>query len=320
MGDERSRPVPRRPAVGGDHAPLPSGARALLKALRPSQWGKNLLVVLAPLAAGRILEPGIVGRVVIAIVLFAAASSSMYLVNDVLDRHHDALHPVKKHRPIAAGAISVGAAIATAVLLGASAIIGSVALGPPAFTGVIAIYLVSTTLYSRWLKHEPLYDIVLVASGFLLRAIAGGIVTGTVLSSWFLLSATFAALFIAAGKRASELANMSNVGSDAGPDGSTRPNLVDYSPGYLRFVWTLAATVTVAAAALWALEVASDAVRPGLAQASVAPFTLAILRYAWWVDRARAEAPESVVRQDPSLAVLGALWVILLVASTGTGG
>jgi decaprenyl-phosphate phosphoribosyltransferase len=319
MRDERSGSVPLSPTDTGGSASIPTGARALLKALRPSQWGKNLLVVLAPLAAGSILEPGIVGRVTIAFMLFAAASSSMYLVNDVFDRHRDAAHPVKRHRPIAAGAVSVRSAITTAVLLSAAALGGSIAFGPPAFTGVIALYLASTTLYSRWLKHEPLYDVVLVASGFLLRAIAGGVATDTTLSSWFLLSATFAALFIAAGKRASELANMSMSGSAAGPDGSTRPNLVDYSPGYLRFIWTLAATVTVAAAALWALEVASDAARPGLAQASVAPFTLAILRYAWWIDRARAEAPESVVRQDPSLAVLGALWVMLLIASTGTG-
>ena len=294
--------------------------RALWRALRPAQWGKNLLVALAPVAAGSILTAGVLGRVVAAFVIFAAASSSMYLLNDVLDRHRDAAHPVKRLRPIASGALPVRVALIASTLLALASLLGAVLLGPASFVGVIGVYLGATTLYSRWLKHEPLYDVVLVASGFLLRAIAGGVVTGTPLSSWFLLSATFAALFIAAGKRASELANLSPQDGTGHADGATRPNLLVYSAGYLRFLWTLAATITVATAALWALEVATLAARPSLAQASVAPFTLAILRYAWWIDRAGAEAPEDVVRQDRSLGVLGLLWVALLVASTGMFG
>jgi len=295
----------------------PSTTRALVQALRPSQWGKNLLVVLAPLAAGRLLEATVPGRVALAILVFAVAASSMYLLNDVLDKDRDAAHPVKRYRPIAAGTVTVPTAIATSVTLAVVALVGAALLGPSSFLAVIAIYLTATSLYSGWFKHEPLYDVVLVASGFLLRAIAGGVVTGTAMSSWFLLSASFAALFVAAGKRASELANASHASDSVSPGSTTRPSLARYSPGYLRFIWTLAATITVAAAALWAVEVAAEAPRPALAQASVAPLTLAILRYAWWVDRAGAEAPEDVIRKDLSLMILGPLWVTLLFASTG---
>jgi len=291
--------------------------RAFLQAMRPRQWGKNVLVLVAPLAGGRLLEPGVAPRALIAFALFALASSAMYLLNDVIDRERDAAHPTKRTRPIASGRVSVRAATLGSAGLATAALSGAWLAGPPTFVVIIALYLGATTLYTLRLKHEPLYDVVLVASGFLLRAVAGGVVTNTPISAWFLVTATFAALFIAAGKRASEHANLGGS-VESGQDHATRPSLAAYTVAYLRFVWTLAATVTVTSAALWGLEVATDAARPAFAQASVAPFTLAILRYAWWVDRAEAEAPEDVLRRDPSLVVLGIVWSILLLLSTGT--
>jgi decaprenyl-phosphate phosphoribosyltransferase len=282
-----------------------------ISAMRPRQWGKNLLVVVAPLAGGRLLEPGVALRVLAAFAIFATASSAMYLLNDVADRHRDAAHPVKRERPIASGRLSVRRAIVGSIVLSVTALSGAALLGPSALVGVIALYLGGTVLYTLRLKHEPLYDVVLVASGFLLRAIAGGVATATVISTWFLVTATFGALFIAAGKRASEHAN------GAVDAGTTRPSLAAYSTGYLRFLWMLAATVTVTAAAVWGLEVATASARPGLAQASVAPFTLIILRYAWWIDRGEAEAPEDVLRRDRGLVLLGVIWAVLLLASTG---
>lgn len=187
-------------------------------------------------------------------------------------------------------------------------------LGTVALAAVLALYLIATTLYSLRLKHEPLADIVMIAAGFLLRAVAGGVATGTVLSAWFLVTATSGALFVAAGKRASEHANTLI------DDAATRPSLTSYSTGYLRFVWTFAATLTVTATVLWGLEVAVTSLRLGLAQASVVPLGLAILRYAWWVDRGEAEAPEDVLRRDPGLVALGAGWGLLLLGSTGALG
>ena len=286
----------------------------LLRAMRLRQWPKNVLVVVAPLAGGRLLESGVAPRVLGAFVLFALASSAMYLLNDVVDRERDAAHPVKRSRPVASGQLPVRTAVVASISLALLALAGSAALGPTSLATVIAIYLGATTLYSLRLKHEALWDVVLIASGFLLRAVAGGAATGTPVSTWFLVTTTAGALFVAAGKRASELA--------AVPVGevSTRPSLAAYTPEYLRFVWTAAATVTVAATTVWGLEVAVGSARPALAQGSVAPLALAVLRYGWWIDRGEAEAPEDVLRGDRSLVVLGTLWAALLLGSTGALG
>lgn len=288
--------------------------RHLVVAMRPRQWTKNLLVVVAPLAAGRILDPAVALAVLGTFAVFSAASSAVYLLNDVLDRERDAAHPVKRSRPVASGRVTVASAVLASTALAGSALVGALLVGPVALVVTVAVYLGLSTLYSLRLKHEPLADIVLIATGFLLRAVAGGIATGTAVSAWFLVTAASGALFIAAGKRSSELAN-------ALVDGAvTRPSLVTYSAGYLRFVWTLAATLAVTATALWGLEVAVTSARPGLAQGSVVPLGLAVLRYAWWIDRGEAEAPEEVLRRDPGLLVLGTVWGLLLLGSTGALG
>jgi len=278
----------------------------LLRATRPRQWPKNLLVLAAPLAGGRLLEPGVAGQALAALGVFILASASVYLLNDVLDRERDAQHPVKRARPIASGAVSVRLAGTTSALLAVAALAGSAATGRPALTGIVALYLVMTAVYSRWLKHQPLLDIALIAAGFLLRAAAGGAATATPLSTLFLVTATAGALFIAAGKRASELASLTDAGT------TTRPGLAGYTPTYLRTVWTVALTVTLVGVALWAIEVAGASPRPTPARAAIAPFSLVLLRYAWWIDRGEAEAPEEVLRRDPTLVVLAALGVVLM--------
>lgn len=284
--------------------------RDLMSAMRPRQWMKNSLVLIAPLAGGTLLDAPVAVQVGIAFVVFSLASSAMYLLNDVVDRERDAAHPVKRDRPVAAGRLTARRAVTASVILSAVALAVAIVLSTPAFAALIAVYLGGTTLYSLWLKHEALYDVVLIAAGFLLRALAGGLATGTPLSAWFLVTTASGALFVAAGKRASELDALAHT------DGSTRPSLAAYTPGYLRFLWTATGTVTVTAIVVWSLEVAVDSLRPGLAQASVAPLALAILRYAWWIDRADAEAPEDVLRRDRGLVVLGVLWAALLFAST----
>ena len=286
----------------------------ILVAMRPRQWVKNLLVVVAPLAAGRILEPDVALRTLGAFVVLALASSATYLLNDIIDRERDAAHPTKRFRPVAAGRLTVRTAGSAAAVLVALALGGALLVGPGGLVLLVTAYLAATALYTLRLKHEPLYDVVLIAAGFLLRAIAGGVATATPVSAWFLVTATSGALFIAAGKRASELANVAVDGA------VTRPSLATSTASYLRFVWTLAATLAVTATAIWGLEVAVTSARPGLAQISVAPLALAVLRYGWWVDRGEAEAPEDVLRRDPSLTVLGVCWAALLLGSTGALG
>jgi decaprenyl-phosphate phosphoribosyltransferase len=282
----------------------------LLRATRPRQWPKNLLVVAAPLAGGRLLEQGVAGRAVAAFGVFVLASASVYLLNDLLDRDLDARHPVKRHRPIASGAVTPRVAGLASVVLAFSAVIAAHLLGGPELTLVIAGYLMMTAAYSRWLKHQPLLDIALIAAGFLLRAVAGGVATGTPLSTLFLVTATAGALFIAAGKRASELD--AARAEDGAVAIETRPGLAEYSAAYLRTVWTIAATVALVGGMLWAIEIAGAAPRPGAARAAIGPFALLLLRYAWWIDRGEAEAPEEVLRRDPALPVLGLIGLVLV--------
>lgn len=291
----------------------PSG---LLRATRPRQWAKNLLVLAAPLVGGRLLEPGVAGRAAAAFVVFVLASASVYLLNDLLDRDLDARHPVKRHRPIASGAVTPRAAGLTSAVLALAAITGAFLLSGPELALVIIGYLAMTAAYSRWLKHQPLLDIALIATGFLLRAVAGGVATETALSTLFLVTATAGALFIAAGKRASELDTAVATGADAG---QARPGLAQYSAGYLRTIWTIAATVALMGGMLWAIEVAGSAPRPLAARAAIGPFALVLLRYAWWIDRGEAEAPEEVLRRDPALPVLG-LTGLVMVQIGLTGG
>lgn len=291
----------------------PSG---LLRATRPRQWAKNLLVLAAPLVGGRLLEPGVAGRAAAAFVVFVLASASVYLLNDLLDRDLDARHPVKRHRPIASGAVTPRAAGLASAVLALAAITGAFLLSGPELALVIIGYLAMTAAYSRWLKHQPLLDIALIATGFLLRAVAGGVATETALSTLFLVTATAGALFIAAGKRASELDTAVATGADAG---QARPGLAQYSAGYLRTIWTIAATVALMGGMLWAIEVAGSAPRPAAARAAIGPFALVLLRYAWWIDRGEAESPEEVLRRDPALPVLG-LTGLVMVQIGLTGG
>lgn len=280
----------------------------LLHAVRPRQWLKNLLVLSAPLAAGQAADPQALPAIGAAFVLFCVAASGVYLFNDVRDVAEDRRHPVKRNRPVACGDLSprLASTLAGVLLLiaAAGAFTVTTALG-----AVVVLYVAVQLVYATWLKHEPVLDMACVASGFLLRAIAGGAATGIALSGWFLLVTAFGSLFVVAGKRYSE---MRAIGSDVG----TRPALQAYSPTYLRFVWTLAAGVTVTAYSLWAMwDLPADQL-PWHAM-SIVPFTLGLLRYALDVDRAVAEAPEDLVLGDRVLQGLGALWLALVVLGLG---
>ena len=287
---------------------------ALIVACRPKQWLKNLLVFAAPLAAGALLVPEVLGASVGAFVAFCLASSATYLVNDVRDAEADRVHPRKRARPIAAGQVSQRAALVLATLL----VVGSLGLswliGPDLLLIVVG-YLVATSLYSLSLKHVPVIELGLLAIGFLLRAVAGGVASNLPISQWFLIVAGFGSLFMAAGKRFSELERrvVSPTGESGGPKVSThrRRSLDGYTPGYLRFVWATSAAVTIAAYCLWAFEVGQTPTSAPWAAFSIVPFVLAILRYAMDIDRGEAEAPEDAVLADRVLLALGFGWLVL---------
>lgn len=287
---------------------------ALVAALRPKQWLKNLLVFAAPLAAGSIFQPDVFWPSVAAFVAFCLMSSATYLFNDIRDVEADRAHPTKRGRPVARGDLPVGLALGVAGVLAivAMAIALSVNLG---LAGVLLAYALFTTSYSLFLKHEPVIELAWLAMGFLLRAIAGGVASDLPISQWFLIVAGFGSLFMAAGKRFSELERSLRTADDeheaAQPALSTRRSLARYTPAYLRFVWGASAAVTITAYCLWAFEVSVEPSTLPWASWSVLPFVLAILRYAADIDRGDAEAPEDVVLRDRVLLALGAVWLAL---------
>lgn len=281
-----------------------SVTRALLRAVRPRQWAKNVLVLAAPLAGGALTDPRDLALALVAMVAFTLASAGVYLVNDLIDVDLDRAHPTKRHRPIASGALPEPVArIAAAVLLAGAPALALVAGWQ--LSAVIAIYIVVSVAYSMRLKAEPVIELVIVASGFLLRAIAGGVATGVALSDWFILTAGFGSLFVAAGKRYAELSQ-----AEAGLPGRTRPVLAAYTTSYLRFVWTLSAGAVSLTYAQWALTDTSD--HRAWRVFSIVPFLLALLMYAVVVDRGNGGEPEEIILRDRRLLVIGACWAITL--------
>jgi decaprenyl-phosphate phosphoribosyltransferase len=283
-----------------------------VRAVRPRQWLKNVLVLGAPLAAGRLLEPHVLLGAVVAFVVFCAAASSIYLVNDVRDVEHDRNHPEKRCRPIAAGELGERTALVTGVLLGVAALLGAYLWAAPLGL-TVAAYLTVQVGYAFGLKDQPGIDLAAVSSGFLLRAIAGGTAAGLVLSPWFLLVAAFGSLFMVSGKRYSEIRRL-------GAASESRRSLQKYSESYLRFIWTMAAGVTVMVYILWALNGSHGASgRSVWGPVSVAPFVLGLVRYAADIDRGTAESPEEIVLSDRHLQVIGAVWLATLVLHATLG-
>jgi decaprenyl-phosphate phosphoribosyltransferase len=283
----------------------------LVVSMRPRQWLKNLLVLAAPLAAGRILEPGVIGPTALAFALFCLASGGVYLVNDAHDVAADRRHPRKRLRPVAAGLVPVPLALIAGGLVLVATLGAAVALARIELVAVLGSYVLISLAYSYFLKDQPVIDLAVVASGFLLRGVAGGAAVGIPLSQWFLLVATFGALFMVAGKRYGELVAL-------GGQGHTRTSLTEYSPSYLRFVWSLSAGVTCTAYSLWAFELRAAHDGFPWETASIAPFVLALLRYAIDVDRGEAGAPEDVVLRDRVLLGLGVLWLGMVTAGVLT--
>lgn len=291
-----SRPAPRRPRLWG-----------IARTARPKQWAKNLLVFAAPGAAGVLTELPTLARAATAFVVFCLAASGTYFLNDTLDREADRRHPVNRHRPVAAGLVAPRTALWVAgSLLSVSILLGLLALGAPT-AGCVALYVAINVAYNLWLRREPVLDLAAVASGFVLRAIVGGLATGVHLSEWFLVVTSFASLFMVAGKREGVVA-LDVAGAAAGKS-RARPV---YPAGYLRYVRALSSGVAIAAYCLWAFDGAARADgHAALLQLTIVPFVLAMLRYALLVESDGFEAPEDALFGDATIVALGVIWALL---------
>jgi decaprenyl-phosphate phosphoribosyltransferase len=280
----------------------------LVKAVRPRQWIKNVLVLAAPLASADLMQISVLEKVGLAFVTFCMAASAVYLINDAIDVAEDRVHPVKRNRPIAAGLVPVRLAIAVSVVL----FLGSLAVASVTSMQlliVIAVYIAVQLGYCLGLKHQPVIDICIVASGFLIRAIAGGAASNIPLSQWFLLAAGFGSLFMVAGKRYAEFELANRTGA------KIRKSLERYSASYLRFVWTLSAAVLIMTYGLWAFEIRAAHHNSVWSVISIVPFVVAVLRYSVDVDGGNGGEPEEIAIGDRVLQVLALLWLCALVVA-----
>ncbi|HTM84563.1 MAG TPA: decaprenyl-phosphate phosphoribosyltransferase [Mycobacterium sp.] len=282
--------------------------------MRPRQWVKNVLVLAAPLAAlgGDVhydyAEVG--SKALVAFVVFCLAASATYLVNDARDVEADRAHPTKRFRPIAAGVLPVGLAYALAAVLAAASLAISWWL-TPGLALVMAIYLAMQLAYCFGLKHQAVLDICIVSSGFLLRAIAGGVAAGIYLSQWFLLVMAFGSLFMVAGKRYAEKQLAEQTGA------KIRKSLESYTSTYLRFVWTMSATATLVCYSLYAFE--RDSGSGSWYAVSIIPIIVGILRYAVDVDGGMAGEAEDILRRDRVLQLMALAWIGTIGAAVAFG-
>lgn len=291
------------------HGAAPAGPRGttlrgIVRAMRPVQWVKNVLVYAAPAAAGLAGNLPVMRRTTIALLAFVAVSSAVYLINDIHDVESDRAHPTKRHRPIAAGVVPMPVAAAMAGLLVTGAVVVCAMFSMWSVLGVIGVYVALNLAYSWGLKHVALIEMFVLASGFVLRALAGAVATNVPVSSWFLIVISAGALHVAVSKRLGEFVRVEQTGEPG------RAVLAHYTLPTLTEIRTVAVGVALTAYLLWAFDQAAGAVRPVVYELSAVPFALALFRFSSAAQiSAEAETPEEILLRDPQMRVYGVLWL-----------
>jgi len=283
----------------------PSLLLGMIKACRPKQWPKNVLVFVAPAAAGVITDSYRLRLTIVGFVAFCMVSSATYLLNDILDVESDRKHPTKRNRPIAAGVVPIPLGVGMAVVLFIGGL-GVALLGNRALAFVVGTYAVLTTTYSLFLKTIPVIDLVILSAGFILRLLGGAYAAEVPVSDWFLIISLFGSLFIAAAKRFAEKKELGDQAAEL------RPTLGEYSLEYLGFLRAVSVAALVMSYCMWAVERAHLDDASPWAQLSIIPFLIAVLRYALLVDQGKGSAPEDVILHDRQMQIMGVLWAIVL--------
>ena len=292
--DSSSHAVPGRPI-----------ALSLLLTLRPGQWTKNLLIFAGLLFGHRLLDPPAVVQALAAFAVFCALSGVVYLVNDILDRTSDRAHPVKALRPIASGALPVPVAAGAAMVIGAVALAASAEISGT-FLGVAIVYLALQSLYSVVLKHLVILDVLTIALGFVLRAVAGAVAVKVEIGIWLLVCTILLALFIALAKRRHEITMLAAGAADH------RPILGEYSPYLLD---QMIAVVTASTLIAYIVYTVSPETQEKFGTAWLGltvPFPLyGIFRYLYLVHRRDGGgSPADLLLTDRPLLLCVALWAV----------
>jgi decaprenyl-phosphate phosphoribosyltransferase len=276
---------------------------AVVATMRPKQWIKNALVVAAAGAAGALGHDDVPVRVALATGAFCLLASGIYAVNDVRDAPEDRRHPVKCHRPVAAGALGSLAATGLGLWLMLAGLVLCAVIAP-LLALVGAAYVALTLSYTLLWRHVLVLDILAIAGGFVLRAVAGGVAAPVTLSRWFLLVVVCGAVFVAAAKRYAELRRAGNNHL------ARRRVLNSYSPRLLELILTASAAVALVAYCVWAFELPAVRGIPWR-PLTIAPFAACLLRYGALVRAGAGEAPEDLLLADRPLQLAGLAWLVL---------
>ncbi len=276
----------------------------VIRLVRPRQWTKNLAVFAGVLFAGHLTAPGLLLRVVLAFVALVLASSGLYAVNDATDAELDRQHPIKKDRPVACGRITRPQAYSLGIALDLAALALAWWLGWP-FFACVAAYLVLQSAYSFGLKNIAIVDILVIAFGFVLRAVSGALVIAVPVSPWLVLCTGLLAIFLAAGKRRHEVVLLN------GGSAEHRPVLAEYSAGLLESFMVTLSAATIASYALYTFFVRAE----DNAMMVTIPFVIyGLLRYQMLVLRKDAGGrPEEVFLNDVPILIDLGLWVASVV-------
>jgi decaprenyl-phosphate phosphoribosyltransferase len=297
-------------------APVPAPRRGRLRAAiataRPRQWIKNALVIAAAGAAGALGRDDVPVHVGLACLAFCLLASGIYAVNDVRDAAEDRMHPRKRFRPVAAGEL----APRTAVGLGLGLILGGLALCA-AVRPLLALvgfgYVALTLSYTLIWRHILILDVMAIAGGFVLRAVAGGVAAPVTLSRWFVLVVTSAAVFVAAGKRLAEVRR-----TDGATEG-TRRVLESYTPARVRLILAGSAAIALFAYCVWAFQLPTVHGIPWR-PLTIVPFAACLLRYGALLRSGQGEAPEELLLTDRWLQAGGVAWLALFALGVHVAG
>lgn len=299
--DSPATPPGERP----DSTARRSAVAAVVVALRPAQWTKNFILFAGLLFGGKLLDPGAVATALAAFATFCVLSGVVYLINDVRDVEADRAHPTKRRRPIAAGDLTIAAAWTTAAVLTVASLAVALWLDP-GFALVAGAYVSLLTLYSTALKHHAILDVLTIASGFVLRAVAGAVVLHVAISHWLLVLTLLGALFLALSKRRAEMTTLADGGR------AHRRSLNDYSPLLLDQLITIVAASTLLGYAFYTISPETVAKFGTDRLVFTLPFPMyGVFRYLFLLHQREGGAnPSELLLQDRPIQICIALWAL----------
>jgi decaprenyl-phosphate phosphoribosyltransferase len=274
----------------------------LLKAMRPKQWIKNLLVAAAPIAAGDLFNE--VDQIILGVGGFISASIIGYLVNDWLDQEADRLHQRKKFRPFASKQLKSKSFILLLVMNSILTLSICLVL-PREYLYTVLAYLLVTISYSLYVKNKPVVEMLWLATGFLIRALAGSTIIQESPTGWFVVSVWFGALFIVSAKRVAEL-KQNQVSQ-------TRQVINKYNQSFLDLVLTSSVSITLLTYSLWVFQVHPESI---VAQFTILPFALSVFLYSWHCENGDAESPETLIYTDKLIIISATATAIPLAVVT----